>query len=251
MTRKLAFISLISLLLSCKTEYHKVVEVYPNGKPKIEYVYWDKNDTSRYTYNSYFDNGKLMFSSKIVNEKFTNEKITYYSNGQIKRIEKLDKPVAFDDSLYDCEVINYWKNGKPESKYTFKNNLLEGTAYYYDSLGNLGRKDDYANGKLNGKEIHYYSTGQIKELVNVKNDSAYGFEYYFDEKGDTTKAFVHYGLSVDGIFYKKWLANGITLTGSYGDSNRSFFIWKWYDKNKTEIKKLVDKGNNGEFIAPE
>jgi antitoxin component YwqK of YwqJK toxin-antitoxin module len=248
---QLAITLLISFLQGCKTEYRKIVETYLNGNPKIEHIYSDQRDTTNYTYNSYYENGKLMFSSKIIGNKFADEKRSYYDNGQVKRIEKLYKPAAFGDSLYDCQVLNYWKSGKLESRYTFQNSLLNGTAYYYDSLGRLGRSDEYVNGKLTGKEVHYFPNGKVKEIETVRNDSAYGFGYEFNENGDTIKAFAHYGLSVNGTFYKKWLSDNIILTGNYGDSNRSFVIWKWFDKNKKEIKRLVDKGNKGKFIAPE
>ena len=76
------------------------------------------------------------------------------------------------------------------------------------------------------------------------------------ETGDTLKANVHYGLTVDGVFYKKWLPNQLILTGSYGDSDRTYVIWKWLDKNGRELKSKVDSGSveNDDFkkfIAPE
>ena len=93
-------------------------------------------------------------------------------------------------------------------------------------------------------------------IIKVRNDSAYGFEYEFNQNGDTLKADVHYGLSVEGVFYKKWLPNRLTLTGSYGDSDRTYVIWKWIDNTGREIKHKIDSGSlvNSDykkFIAPE
>lgn len=251
MNKLLTIISIIFLLQGCKTEYRKVDETYPDGKTKTEYIYPDKNDTTSYTTNVYYDNGKLMHRLKVRNNKFVDEKRSYYPNGETQEVEKLFEPVALDDSTYDCEITHYWEIGKLKSRFTYKNNLLDGRAYYYDSLGRLGRTDDFINGKLNGREIHYFPSGQIKELENVRNDSTYGFVYEFDKNGDTLTGYVQYGLSVNGVFYKKWRPNGVILMASYGDADRSFFIWKWIDKNNKEIKRWVDKGDNGKFIAPE
>ena len=156
------------------------------------------------------------------------------------------------------KIIEFYADGKPKFVYVFskksdvyRDKLINGKELGYDSLGNLIREIDYVNGKLNGKEMIYYPNGHIKSITTVRNDSAYGFEYEFTQEGDTSKAFVHYGFSINGIFYKKWLPNGIVLTGNYGDSNRSFVIWKWINKQGKEIKSLIDKGNNETFVAPE
>ena len=236
---------------SCKTDYHKIVEKYSDGELKTEWVYPHKSDTTNFVFYSYYNNGKLMFKANVVNNKFAGEKISYYDNRQIQRLEKLYTPISLDDKHYDCDVTNYQKDSKLQSKYTYKNDFLNGTKFDYDSTGKLARTDDYVNGKLNGKEFLFYPSGKIKSLTNIRNDSAYGFEYEFNENGDTSKAFVHYGFSVNGIFYKKWLPNGLILTGNYSDSNRSFVIWNWLDKNNKIIKTKIDKGKNEEFIAPQ
>jgi len=236
---------------SCKNEYHKVAERYPDGKVKDVWVYADKSDSTNFIFYSYYEDGKVRFKSKVLNNKYIGEKISYYESGQLQRIEKLYYPVALDDSLYDCDIINYQENGKLDNKYTYKNGFLNGTKFDYDSTGKLAMTNDYVNGKLNGKEFLFYPSGKVKRLTNARNDSAYGFEYEFDENGDTSKAFVHYGFSVDNIFYKKWLQDGLILTGSYGDSLRSFVVWSWLDKNNKIIKTKIDRGKNETFVAPE
>src|SRR5690349_15458899 len=99
MKRLLYIISIFYFLQGCRSNYQRVVEVYPNGAAKTIYLYTDKNDTTKYVYQAYYNNGQLMFSSKVVNNKFTEEKINYFENGQIERLENLNHPVSFDDSL--------------------------------------------------------------------------------------------------------------------------------------------------------
>ena len=150
--------------------------------------------------------------------------------------------MAIDDRIYDCRIEDYWENGKILSRYSYLNNKLGGRTFDYDSLGKLYRTLDYREGKLNGFEVEYFPSGKIQELSPVRNDSAYGFCYDFDENGDTLDANVHYGLAVDGVFAKKWLANKVIVEGYYGNKARTFVQRKWFDKNGKILRTKVDKG---------
>ena len=171
--------------------------------------------------------------------------------------------ILFACSSKRSKVIETYPDGKKKVEFVYKqdddvkgNTLINGKKLLYDSSGKLAQSDDYLGGRLNGEEIWYYPNGKIWMMTRLRNDSAYGFEYEFDEKGDTLNAQVHYGLSVDGVFRKKWLPNGTTLTASYGDSDRTYVVWKWYDENGKKIKSRVDSGTvvdneTKKFIDPE
>ena len=215
-----------------------------------EYIYTDKNDTSNYICKVYYDNGTLKHETQISNNNFIGEKKSFFENGKIERIEKLSQPTPLHADLYDCYIINYRTNGTKESEYQYVNDKLSGLAKDYDSLGNITRTTEYIDGKVNGLSILYHSNGKIKSLAHCRNDSAYGYEYEFTETGDTLRATIHYGLSDEnGVSLKKWLSDGRILTGSYGDSKRSFLIWKWYDKQGHLIKSKVDKGTYVDSIT--
>lgn len=171
-------------------------------------------------------------------------------------------------TIYSCQsnyskIIESYPNGMKKLEINYKSkkdikgdSLINGKKLLFDSLGNLAQTDDYSNGKLNGEEIWYYPTGRVWKITKLRNDSAYGFEYEFGETGDTLIAMVHYGRSINGMFYKKWLPNKIILTGNYGDTDRNFVIWKWFDKNGRLLKSELDSGSNLEndlkkFITPE
>lgn len=147
------------------------------------------------------------------------------------------------------KIIESYPDGKKKSEFIYRkegdiigDSLINGQLSLFDSLGNLAQTDDYAGGKLNGKEIWYYPDGKIWRLTTLRNDSAVGFEYVFDENGDTLSADVHYGLTVDGVFLKKWVPGNLVLTGSYGDSDRTYVVWKWMDKKGREVKQKIDSG---------
>jgi hypothetical protein len=152
-------------------------------------------------------------------------------------------------SSRQSKIIEFYPNGKKKNEFVYKkendiigDSIINGQLLLFDSLGNLAQSDDYSGGKLNGKEIWYHPNGKIWRLTTLRNDSAVGFEYEFNENGDTISADVHYGLSVEGVFLKKWLPDNLVLTGSYGDSDRAYVVWKWVDKKGREVKQKIDSG---------
>jgi hypothetical protein len=165
--------------------------------------------------------------------------------------------------LFGCKsghrkIVEQYQDGKVKIEYVFKDDgdiiddsLINGKELAYDSLGNLAREIDYSNGKANGQQKIYFENGNIWKLWIMRNDSTIGYMYEFKENGDTVKARIAYGLSDNGTFYKKWLPNGLVLTGNYGNSDRTFFIWKWLSKSGSLLKTKVDSGSNGTFVSPE
>jgi len=236
-------------------EIIKNIDTFPDGKKQVVYDYPDEKDSLNYLVKQYNENGKLLFEAKAYNKKFIDSKINYYENGNIQSVEKLYKPVSFNDSTYDCDIKEYRENGSLQRSYSSINNLTSGKEISYDSSGRIDTTIECLNGQLNGKEIIYYPSGKIKSIIVFKNNIAVGFKYDFKENGDTLRAFANGGYNENGVFYKKWLPSGLILTETMGNKERTFVIWKWMNKGK-EVKRLISKGklmNDGrlEFIAPE
>ena len=55
--KTLVRILIMILFLSCKTEYRKIIDIYPNGKVNEENVYPYKDDKAKYTIITYYSNG--------------------------------------------------------------------------------------------------------------------------------------------------------------------------------------------------
>ena len=89
----------------------------------IEYVYPDKRDTTKFTYVAYYENGDTSFKSQVKQGMFIGEKVNYFNNGKRESIETLFKPVALDDSLYDCQIQYFSRNGNPLKNLYFKNGV--------------------------------------------------------------------------------------------------------------------------------
>jgi antitoxin component YwqK of YwqJK toxin-antitoxin module len=241
----------VLILFSCKEPLQKVIDRYPNGQVMTEYIYLNKKDTSSYTEKVYYESGKLKYETDVVSNLFSGEKRTYYENGKLQRLEKLFRPTPLNDSTYDCQIINYRADGSKESEYQYVNNVINGLWTDYDSTGKKIRTAEYINGKMNGRETIYFSNQKIKSIAFVKNDTLKGFQIDFNENGDTLKWFHNGEYGFNGIFYKKWLNNGLILTGHHGDRDRTFVVWKWWDKSNKLVKSQIVRSKNEEYPAPE
>ncbi len=250
MTKHFIIFTLV-ILTACKTEFRKTIEKYPSGKVKVEYLYHNKSDTSKFTYIAYYENSEKLFKCEVVDMKFVGQKINYYDNGQIQTTEILVNPIAFDDNLYDCEITEYNRKGQIENLYAYKNGSINCVAREYDTLGNLARKTDWINGKKNGKFVNFYQSGKIKSFAYFRNDTAFDFTYLFDEKGDTLKYSFHNSRGDFALPYKKWLDNGLTLTGKYRNREHTKALWQWFDKNNNEIKRKITSETEVGIVAPE
>jgi antitoxin component YwqK of YwqJK toxin-antitoxin module len=247
--RKLFIILLLVLLVGCNQTSRRIIDKYSSGQTRTENIYPNKRDTLTYNSNVYYESGKLKHKVEVVSGKFVGEKITYYENGKIQRIEKLTHPTALDDAKYDCQITNYRSDGTKESDYKYQKDKINGLATDFDSTGKIARTTEYVDGKINGLSTIYYPSGKIWKLAHCRNDSAYGYEYEFDENGDTLRANISYGFSDNGVFAKKWLADGRIVTSSFGDIDRNFVIWKWYNKKGVLLKTFVDKGTRVDSVT--
>ena len=99
--------------------------------------------------------------------------------------------------------------------------------------------------------MFYFSNGNVKNIAFVKNDTLIEVDIYFKENGDSLKWFHNGVYGINGMFYKKWLEDGRMLTGNYGDTLRSFVVWKWFNENNKEVKSKIQKSKNEKYIAPE
>ena len=124
-------ILMLLFLTACKTEFRKTVEKYPNGKINVEYIFPDKRDTTKFTYIAYYENGDTMFKSQVRHMMFVGQKINYFNNGKVADIETLFKPVAFNDSLYDCHIQYFSPNGKSLKSLYYKNGVKAFPSKYW------------------------------------------------------------------------------------------------------------------------
>jgi antitoxin component YwqK of YwqJK toxin-antitoxin module len=55
---------------------------------------------------------------------------------------------------------------------------------FYNDMQRMIRKDQYKNGKMEGKSVAFYPSGNVLEIKNWKDDSANGpFQHYYEQGG--------------------------------------------------------------------
>ena len=249
--RTLSTILSLVFIVSCKTEFRKTIEKYPDGSISIEYIYPDKSDTKSFTYFAYYLNGQPLFQSKVVDMKFVDQKRNYYDNGKIESIETLAKPTSFDDSLYDCQIKKCRKDGTLIESYEYKNGKIDGLVNSYDSSGKLLETYQYRDGIRDGEMIGYFADGKIRSKGYYKNDTMFGYYYLFKQNGDTSKYCSHNKSGDIALPYKKWLDNGLVMTGNYINPEHTRALWQWFDKNNKEVKRKVTNETDVGLVAPE
>ena len=147
--KTLSIILLFTFLFGCKVEYRKTIDTYPNGKIKIEYVYPDKDEKSKYTILEYYNNGQTSFKGTVDNNKFVGVKINYFENGSLKEVDSIITPCNLDFCCCDGKVLKYYSNGKLDKTIENRNGVANGQVILYDkdSSGRVASICSYKNDK--------------------------------------------------------------------------------------------------------
>ena len=250
--RHLLTILTLTLLFSCKTEYRKVIDSYPNGKVKTENIYPDKNDKLKYTIIKYFEDGQISFKGIVENKKFVDLKLNYFENGNSKQVDSIIKPCDLDFCCCDGKVLKYYSNGKLDQTFENRNGVANGvvTLYDNDSSGKIVSIFNYKNDKKNGNFKTYYETGKLYKTGTYNNDTLVDHIYYFEENGDSMK--IYYTWKGEEDFpTKKWLDNGQIFYATYLDSTYSKALYLWTDKSGNELKRDVVTASKGKaWVTP-
>lgn len=122
---------MLLFLTACKTEFRKTIEKHPNRKVSVEYVYPNKKDTTNFSYVAYYENGDTLFKSTVKDMMFVEQKINYFDNGKIETIENLLRPITFDDSLYDCQIIYFSPKGDTIKSHYYKHGVKSFPCKYW------------------------------------------------------------------------------------------------------------------------
>jgi len=236
---------------SCKRPGKKVIDRFKDGSIGILYDYPDLRDTSTYTYWEYYRNGKVHQKLFVEKNKIIGTPTTYYPNGQIFTVDSLFHPRDRFSESWDGIMRRYYENGAIAARFEVKHGMIEGLAKVYNTQGILLKEYHLINDSIkNGEYKEFYPNGEILVKANYQDNALNGMMYYFKQNGDTSKYYNNKKGEKD-MPYKKWLNNGIILSGNYVDKSETAVTWKWYSPDGKLIKKETRTVKNGEFVAPE
>ena len=191
------------------------------------------NGTYEGEWKHYYKSGQLKSQGLYTNSKKEGKWTYFYADG------KREQEGNFKDNKLQGSWTWYYQNGQVKRKEFFNNKeLLEGTVFEYDSLGNEITQGDYYNGLREGE--WFYHVGDHKEV----GEYTLGFEtgkwnhYYENGKLAFTGVYDEGEPKGKHIYYHK---NGLKrLVGKYlgGEKNGT---WKAYDEKGIQIQEIEYK----------
>lgn len=238
--RRSSIVIIAVLLLSgtqCTHQKTKVETRYKNGNPFAVITFPDIKDTSTYEMTNYYPNGKLYKVAHIENGNYVGKKVTYFQTGKVMQIDSLFKPCARHSHNWDGILLRFNENGTISQRYTVKNGLFNGLFRQFSDSGVLIKQYFIVEDSIkNGLYEEFYKNGQVSVRLNYSNNLIEGLAYFFNENGDTVK-YYNFRHNLMTFPYKRWLGDGRTITGVVEDSTRKIVVWKWNDRNGTELKR--------------
>ena len=160
----------------------------------------------------YYKSGAVKSKGNYSNSRKEGKWIYYYANS------KKEQEGSFTDNQLKGSWIWYYQNGQVKRKEFYnRKELLEGTVYEYDSLGNEMTRGDYYNGLKEGE--WFYQVGDHKEVGE-------------------------YTLGLETGKWNHYYQNGkLAFTGTYDEGEPKGKHIYYY---KSGLKKLVGKYLGGE-----
>jgi len=152
------------------------------------------------------------------------------------------------------KTVEKYPNGKVSVEYVYPDKSDTNKFFYvaYYENGDTMFKSQVKDMMFVGQKINYFSNGKIADIETLFKpvsfyDSLYDCQIqYFSPNGNPLKI-IYFKNGVKALPSKYWLDGGITLTGTYYDSNHTTVLWQWFDKNNQIIKQKKDTGNSSGF----
>jgi len=116
----------------------------------------------------------------------------------------------------------YYSKTQVESKVSFVNDVLEGTAQWFYENGNLRSEKTYTNGKLNGWVREFYENGLLKKEQYVRNGILDGISKEYFDNGELKEVSIYNNGILENISKFKYDSNFVPTYDAYvGRSKRS------------------------------
>ena len=170
----------------------------------------------------YYDNGEKASEGHFKDGQPHGMWKSYYPSGIIKSIGYKD--MGKSDSLWKF----YGEDGQLNWIYRYENDLKNGCAKKYDSLGNVIQETFYVDGVKQGDETQFYPDGSVKRILRYENGKEEGLALEYNKEGTVITEEMY-----DGGFLKRK-----EEFNRYDEEGNKTGVWRTYFDNgeiKTEI----------------
>ncbi len=233
LTRKIAYLCIL-ILSACAPPAIRVIDRFPNNEKKT--VEWVKErGTSAIVIKRvvFYNNGQTFSEVAFSNGRMHGDFIQYHPNGKIVTKgeylsgKKTGKWVWYDDI------------GNVDSVYTYKIGLFNGKSEIYNNEELIVRQN-YVNGKLNGKFVEYYPNRKKKVTGSYLDDIPHDEWIWRLEDGSKARLMT-YNRGIKSGRLNVWNNSELTLSGSFKEDLQDG-EWKWY-RSKNHLDSLVTYNN--------
>ena len=99
--------------------------------------------------------------------------------------------------------------------------------------------------------LRYNENGTLSQRFCVKSGSFNGVSKHYNSNGVLVKEYYLIDDCIKDGEYKEFYENGNVLMRNYADTSGKIVVWKWYDINGKELKRLIQHSVNKVFVSPE
>tara|TARA_B100000508_G_scaffold139750_1_gene138764 strand:+ start:1481 stop:2167 length:687 start_codon:yes stop_codon:yes gene_type:complete len=155
-----------------------------------------------------------------------------------------DQPTAlrtFNEKDGSVWVQYFTIKGKLVSEGKMINQAREGEwLYYHEKSDRVMNREQYLNGKKDGKQTTYYPNGQMTEEIQYKNGLKEGFNYYYSPEGVLLKELEYHNNELHGPA-KHYDAQGNLVIEGYYKEGKKHGVWKYFKNGVLELEETYPK----------
>ncbi len=169
-----------------------------------------------------------------------------YSKGDVNKVTFFDKSgkstVLSEKKGKKIEFQRNFPNGSVYSKGNFVNGEKEGYWMYYDSYGNLERKERYSEGIQVDSLIDYHSNGKVSTLSLVKEGQRNGLYLSYNIFGDLVTEGSFKNNEWDGDRYNYYYDGSIDNQAYFLEGTKHGYQKEYFVNGKVKSIEQFDKG---------
>ena len=155
-----------------------------------------------------------------------------------------DKPTVIKnfsgkDGMADVKYFTITGKLVSEGKMKDKDRVGE-WVYYHEKSKEIMTRENYTNGKLQGKVITYYPNGKITEETTYKNGIKEGENNYYSPEGVLLKKLLYRNDQLQGAALHYDAYGNLVIEGFYKDGKKHG-LWKYYKDGKVVLEETYPK----------
>jgi antitoxin component YwqK of YwqJK toxin-antitoxin module len=156
----------------------------------------DKNGRKQGLWEKRYADGDLRYRGHFSDDKPYGVFKNYYDT-----IDSLQSIRVFSNEGQVAYTHMFYRTGALYSEGKYVNEKKDSIWKFYDEVQRMIRKDQFKNGKEEGKQVIFYTSGNTLQVKNYHNDTAEGpFQQYFDEGGIKEEGTFVHGLLQDTLY---------------------------------------------------